>query len=142
MGTFSTLLLSSMPSNDMIGHVLSNAELIYVPKNVTFVFEASSTDIGQKATLLRFILVDGIRVFGFLYMLRYSIQFFGHINPYDGGLFEAVYTCTEPYSRMFLGFLPCLYGIDMGLIVGFLVLDRIESLLNNIYIVDLAGNIY
>ena len=82
------------------------------------------------------------RIFGFFYVLRFTIQFFGHINPYDGGLFETIYTFTEPYTRLFLGFLPSLYNMDMGLILGFIILDRIETLISKIAILDLAGTIY
>ena len=139
METFSTLLLTSSAS---ITHVLSSGELVELPKDVTFIFELSNIDIAQFLGFIRFVLVDGIRVFGFLYMLRFTIQFFGHINPYDGGLVETIYTFTEPYSRLFLGFLPSLYGVDMGLIVGFLVLDRVETIISNIVILDLAGKLY
>ena len=89
-----------------------------------------------------FALIDLIRIFGFFYVLRFTIQFFGHINPYDGGLFETIYTFTEPYTRLFLGFLPSLYNMDMGLILGFIILDRIETLISKIAILDLAGTIY
>jgi len=139
METFSTLLLTSSAP---ITHVLSSGDLVELPKGVTFIFELSNTDIAQFLGFLRFVLVDGIRLFGFLYMLRFTIQFFGHINPYDGGLVETIYTFTEPYSRLFLGFLPSLYGVDMGLIVGFLVLDRVETIISNIVILDLAGKLY
>jgi len=139
METFSTLLLTSSAP---ITHVLSSGELVELPKDVTFIFELSNIDIAQFLGFIRFVLVDGIRLFGFLYMLRFTIQFFGHINPYDGGLVETIYTFTEPYSRLFLGFLPSLYGVDMGLIVGFLVLDRVETIISNIVILDLAGKLY
>jgi uncharacterized protein YggT (Ycf19 family) len=91
---------------------------------------------------VKFALIDLIRIFGFFYVLRFTIQFFGHINPYDGGLFETIYTFTEPYTRLFLGFLPSLYNMDMGLILGFIILDRIETLISKIAILDLAGTIY
>lgn len=139
MEDFSTLLLTTSRT---IPHVLSNGGFVELPKNVSLIFEVSNSDVAQAIGFLRFVLVDGIRIFGFFYMLRFTIQFFGHINPYDGGLFETIYTFTEPYSRLFLGFLPSLYGIDMGLIVGFLVLDRIETIISNIVIVDLAGKLY
>jgi|TARA_B110000008_G_C16858188_1_gene519584 uncharacterized protein YggT (Ycf19 family) len=139
METFSTLLLTSSAP---INHVLSSGELVELPNDVTFIFELSNIDIAQFLGFIRFVLVDGIRLFGFLYMLRFTIQFFGHINPYDGGLVETIYTFTEPYSRLFLGFLPSLYGVDMGLIVGFLVLDRVETIISNIVILDLAGKLY
>jgi uncharacterized protein YggT (Ycf19 family) len=139
METFSTLLLTSSAP---INHVLSSGELVELPNDVTFIFELSNIDIAQFLGFIRFVLVDGIRLFGFLYMLRFTIQFFGHINPYDGGLVETLYTFTEPYSRLFLGFLPSLYGVDMGLIVGFLVLDRVETIISNIVILDLAGKLY
>jgi len=139
MEVFSTLLLTSSRT---IEHALSNGELVEIPRDVTLIFELSNPDIAQFIGFLRFVLVDGIRLFGFFYMLRFTIQFFGHINPYDGGLVETIYTFTEPYSRLFLGFLPSLYGVDMGLIVGFLVLDRVETVLSNIVVIDLAGNLY
>jgi len=139
MEAYSTLLLTSGPA---IQHILENGNVVDLPGDVTFICEVSNPAMSNSLGTVKFALIDLIRIFGFFYVLRFTIQFFGHINPYDGGLFETIYTFTEPYTRLFLGFLPSLYNMDMGLILGFIILDRIETLISKIAILDLAGTIY
>ena len=139
MEAYSTLLLTSGPA---IQHILENGNVVDLPGDVTFICEVSNPAMANSLGTVKFALIDLIRIFGFFYVLRFTIQFFGHINPYDGGLFETIYTFTEPYTRLFLGFLPSLYNMDMGLILGFIILDRIETLISKIAILDLAGTIY
>jgi len=139
MEAYSTLLLTSGPA---IQHILENGNVVDLPGDVTFICEVSNPAMANSLGTVKFALIDLIRIFGFFYVLRFTIQFFGHINPYDGGLFETIYTFTEPYTRLFLGFLPSLYNMDMGLIIGFIILDRIETLISKIAILDLAGTIY
>ena len=139
MEAYSTLLLTSDPA---IQHILENGNVVDLPGDVTFICEVSNPAMANSLGTVKFALIDLIRIFGFFYVLRFTIQFFGHINPYDGGLFETIYTFTEPYTRLFLGFLPSLYNMDMGLILGFIILDRIETLISKIAILDLAGTIY
>ena len=139
MEAYSTLLLTSGPA---IQHILENGNVVDLPGDVTFICEVSNPAMANSLGTVKFALIDLIRIFGFFYLLRFTIQFFGHINPYDGGLFETIYTFTEPYTRLFLGFLPSLYNMDMGLILGFIILDRIETLISKIAILDLAGTIY
>ena len=139
MEAYSTLLLTSGPA---IQHILENGNVVDLPGVVTFICEVSNPAMANSLGTVKFALIDLIRIFGFFYVLRFTIQFFGHINPYDGGLFETIYTFTEPYTRLFLGFLPSLYNMDMGLILGFIILDRIETLISKIAILDLAGTIY
>ena len=139
MEAYSTLLLTSGPA---IQHILENGNVVDLPGDVTFICEVSNPAMANSLGTVKFALIDLIRIFGFFYVLRFTIQFFGHIIPYDGGLFETIYTFTEPYTRLFLGFLPSLYNMDMGLILGFIILDRIETLISKIAILDLAGTIY
>ena len=139
MEAYSTLLLTSGPA---IQHILENGNVVDLPGDVTFICEVSNPAMANSLGTVKFALIDLIRIFGFFYVLRFTIQFFGHINPYDGGLFETIYTFTEPYTRLFLGYLPSLYNMDMGLILGFIILDRIETLISKIAILDLAGTIY
>ena len=139
MEAYSTLLLTSGPA---IQHILENGNVVDLPGDVTFICEVSNPAMANSLGTVKFALIELIRIFGFFYVLRFTIQFFGHINPYDGGLFETIYTFTEPYTRLFLGFLPSLYNMDMGLILGFIILDRIETLISKIAILDLAGTIY
>ena len=138
MEAYSTLLLTSGPA---IQHILENGNVVDLPGDVTFICEVSNPAMANSLGTVKFALIDLIRIFGFFYVLRFTIQFFGHINPYDGGLFETIYTFTEPYTRLFLGFLPSVYNMDMGLILGFIILDRIETLISKIAILDLAGSI-
>ena len=135
MEAYSTLLLTSGPA---IQHILENGNVVDLPGDVTFICEVSNPAMANSLGTVKFALIDLIRIFGFFYVLRFTIQFFGHINPYDGGLFETIYTFTEPYTRLFLGFLPSLYNMDMGLILGFIILDRIETLISKIAILDLS----
>ena len=139
MENYSSLLLTS---EEAIQHLLNSGEVVNLPSTISFICEVSDPAQASALSSVKFVLVDAIRIFGFFYMLRFTIQFFGHINPYDGGIFETIYTFTEPYTRLFLGFLPTMYNMDMGLILGFIILDRIETLVSNIAIVDAAGIIY
>jgi len=139
MEAYSTLLLTSGPA---IQHILENGNVVDLPGDVTFICEVSNPAMANSLWTVQFALIALLRINGFMYVLRFTIQFFGHINPYDGGLFETIYTFTEPYTRLFLGFLPSLYNMDMGLILGFIILDRIETLISKIAILDLAGTIY
>ena len=107
MEAYSTLLLTSGPA---IQHILENGNVVDLPGDVTFICEVSNPAMANSLGTVKFALIDLIRIFGFFYVLRFTIQFFGHINPYDGGLFETIYTFTEPYTRLFLGFLPSLYN--------------------------------
>ena len=139
MEAYSTLLLISGPA---MQHILENGKVADLPGDVTVICEVSNPAMANSLGTVKFALIDLIRIFGCFYILRLTIQFFCHINPYDGGLFETIYTFTEPYTRLFLGFLPSLYNMDMGLILGFIILDRIETLISKIAILDLAGTIY
>lgn len=103
--------------------------------------EFRQPSIALAASLLRDTLIAACRLFSFIYMLRFNIQFFG-LNPYTGGILEVLYRSTNSFSRLFLGFLPMFYGIDVGLIVGFILLDRIESFLKLVVIYDIFGYRY
>ena len=140
MDAYTTLLLTSSPQ--VIQHVLENGLVVDLPDSITLVCEVSNPSIASTLANVKVLLLDFIRLFGFLYTIRFSVQFFGNINPYDEGILQAIYDFTEPYTRLFLGFMPTLYNMDIGLLLGFIVLDRIETLISNIAILDLTGKIY
>lgn len=97
------------------------------------------TEIAKSVSYWRFVLVDLVRIFTLLLCCRYALQFFGNINPYDGGFFEVLYTFTQPYTRAFLGILPNIFGIDAGVYFSFYLLDRLDTILITIAIIDHTG---
>nr|YP_003002217.1 hypothetical protein K4Z71_pgp070 [Aureoumbra lagunensis]ACS36929.1 conserved hypothetical integral membrane protein [Aureoumbra lagunensis] len=109
--------------------------------NPGFIFEFGP-ETAPIMGLIRYILVDFTRIYTVLLTLRYTIQFFGQINPYDGGFMEVIYTFTQPYTRFFLGYFPNIFGIDGGLFVSFYLLDRLDSILLNLIIIDPTGQRY
>lgn len=106
--------------------------------NPGWIFEFD-TPIAEKVSFFRFVLVDLVRIFILMLSGRYALQFFGNINPYDGGFFEVFYTFTQPYTRAFLGVLPNIFGIDGGVYLSFYVLDRLDQILVGISILDHTG---
>lgn len=96
--------------------------------------------VAPTAGLIRYILVDITRMYTVLLTLRYTLQFFGQINPFDGGFMEVIYTFTTPYTRFFLGYFPNIFGIDGGLFVSFYLLDRVDTILLKMVIIDPLGN--
>lgn len=151
-------MLDSMA--DVLGyHIDPNVSSLLIPEDYTeeyitraglhiffinpgFIFEFATSEIASTVGLIRYILVDITRMYTVLLTLRYTIQFFGQINPYDGGFMEVIYTFTQPYTRLFLGYFPNIFGIDGGLFVSFYVLDRIDNILLNLIIIDPLGNRY
>ena len=73
------LLTSGLP----IQHVLGSGKIVDLPNDITFICEISNAVLARYLALTKYVAIDVIRVFGFFYMLRFTIQFFGHINPYD-----------------------------------------------------------
>lgn len=133
---------STLLTATTITHILDNGIEVELPQKISFVCEFANPQVAIIASAIKSRLLNTVRVFGFLYTVRFSLQFFGNINPYDGGPIELLYDFTEPFTRLFLGFMPRIYNMDIGLFIGFYALDRIEALIDNIAIVDLAGKIY
>ena len=104
------LLTSGLP----IQHVLASGKIVDLPSDITFICEISNIVFAKYLALTKYVAIDVIRVFGFFYMLRFTIQFFGHINPYDGGFIETIYKFTEPYTRLFFRFFTMYLWLRYG----------------------------
>jgi uncharacterized protein YggT (Ycf19 family) len=85
------------------------------------------------------LIITYIRALQFFIYLRYTMQFFIHISPYDGGFFETLYNLPMWYISLWRGFLPNIGGIDFGLMLGPWVLERTENLLQQLIIIDPDG---
>lgn len=130
-------LLAARPEDEVLDYVTKTGihVLFYNP---SWIFEFD-TPIAESVSFWRFVLVDLVRIFTVLLSCRYALQFFGNINPYDGGFFEVLYTFTRPYTRFFMGKLPNIFGIDAGVYFSFYVLDRLDTILVALIILDHTG---
>lgn len=130
-------LLNARPEDEVFDYITKTGVHIKF-LNPGWIFEFD-TAVAKAVSFWRFVLVDLIRIFTLLLSCRYGLQFFGNINPYDGGFFEVLYTFTQPYTRAFLGVLPNIFGIDGGVYLSFYVLDRLDTILIGITILDHTG---
>ena len=88
----------------------------------------------------------GVRVFHvFCYALftsRYLFQIFGNVDVYSHSILRFWYQLSKPFARLFMGILPCISGIDLGMFFNYFLFDKMDTFLNNIVIIDNLGNIY
>jgi len=130
-------ILNARPDDRVMEYVTQGGvRVIFI--NPSWVFEYD-TETCKNITFVRWVMIDLIRIFTFLLSCRYTLQFFGNINPYDGGFFETFYTFTQWYSRACMGILPNIFGMDSGIFFSFYLLERMESILKHIILINHFG---
>lgn len=130
--------INSIRPEDVVEEYYTKTGVRVLFLNPSWIFEFN-TEWAKNTTFVRWVIIDFIRLFSLLLSFRYTIQFFGHINPYDGGLFQTFYTFTQWYSRALMGILPNIFGMDSSIFFSFYLLDRLDSILVAIIIIDHAG---
>jgi uncharacterized protein YggT (Ycf19 family) len=88
----------------------------------------------------RWCLVDAIRYYNILVSLRFTLQMFGTVNPYDGRWFQTLYEMSGWLVKSLQGVLPNIFGWDLSIFFTFAILERAEHILVRIAIVDSLGN--
>ena len=72
-----------------------------------------------------------LQVYLILLLIRVSLTWFPNVNWY-GQPFYSLSKLTDPYLKMFRGIVPPLIGIDISPILGFILLQCIMQIANNI----------
>ena len=106
--------------------------------NPGVILEFDTTEEAMTVAMWRFVIVDVLRIYTAIIGFRYLCLWFG-VNPYGNGWIRAVYALTTPYVRLFLGSLPNIMGVDLGMILAIYVLDRIDYTCLKTIIIDGAG---
>lgn len=84
----------------------------------------------------------GWAIFFTIFMSRYFFQIFGNIDIFGNTFFAFIFRLSRPLNRMFIGLLPCIYGIDLGIFLTYYLFDQIDQILYHVVIIDQAGVIY
>jgi uncharacterized protein YggT (Ycf19 family) len=77
-----------------------------------------------------------------IFVSRFIFQVFGHLKIYQNSFFSFVFRISRPLNRLFMGVLPCIYGIDLGIFVTYYLFDQVDTILNHIVIIDQLGIVY
>ena len=106
--------------------------------NPGVIWEFDTTQEAMTVSMWRFVIIDVLRLYTAIIGFRYLCLWFG-VNPYGNEWIRAVYALTTPYVRLFLGSLPNIMGVDLGMILAIYLLDRIDHGILKIIIIDGAG---
>jgi len=81
-------------------------------------------------------------IFGLCYTLRFVLQYFGNIPVFQIPVLRFAFLITKPANQFFLGWLPCIGGLDLGTIFSYFLFDKIDVFLRRLIIIDPSGIIY
>lgn len=84
----------------------------------------------------------GWALFFTIFMSRYFFQVFGNINIFKNSFLAFIFRLSRPLNRMFIGVLPCIYGMDLGVFLTYYLFNLVDKILYHIVIMDQAGIIY
>jgi len=116
-------------------------EQVSIPPNsyvLTCPSAAFASPIAQFVWCLRL----GWAIFFTIFMSRYFFQVFGNINIFQNSFFAFIFRLSRPLNRLFMGLLPCIYGIDLGIFLTYYLFDQVDQFLNHIVILDQSGILY
>jgi len=107
--------------------------------NPFWIWEFPTSKQAATVSYWRFAVADSFRIMHVLLFLRFNLPFFG-ITPMDEGWVQATYEFTSLYVNRFVGIMPTVGGVDLGLLFAFYLLDKLDSLVTSIIILDAFGN--
>jgi YggT family protein len=82
-------------------------------------------------TLLFSSFLGFLQIYLILLLVRVSLTWFHNVNWY-GQPFYSLSRLTDPYLKIFRGIVPPLIGIDISPILGFVLLQCIMQIANNV----------
>lgn len=85
----------------------------------------------NSLTLLFSSFIGFLQIYLILLLVRVSLTWFPNVNWY-GQPFYSLSKLTDPYLKMFRGIVPPLVGIDISPILGFILLQCIIQIVNNV----------
>jgi uncharacterized protein YggT (Ycf19 family) len=116
-------------------------EQIAVPQN-SYVLTCPSGAVASSLAQVVWCLQLGWTIFFTVFMSRYFFQVFGNINVFENSFFAFIFRMSRPLNRLFMGVLPCVYGIDLGIFVTYFLFDQVDQFLNHIVLIDQIGTLY
>lgn len=85
----------------------------------------------NSLTLLFSSFLGFLQIYLILLLVRVSLTWFPNVNWY-GQPFYSLSRLTDPYLKIFRGIVPPLIGIDISPILGFVLLQCIMQIANNV----------
>jgi uncharacterized protein YggT (Ycf19 family) len=127
----------------LVQHIMYSpiGEAVAIPPN-SYILSCPSPEFADPIAELLWCLRLGWGLFFTIFMSRYFFQVFGNINIFQNSFFSFIFRLSRPLNRLFMGLLPCIYGIDLGIFLTYYLFDLIDQLLNHIVIVDHLGLVY
>nr|BDA98790.1 hypothetical protein [Chroomonas debatzensis] len=87
--------------------------------------------MNNSLTLLSSSFLGFLQIYLILLLIRVSLSWFPNVNWYSQP-FYSLSRLTDPYLRLFRGIVPPLVGMDISPILGFVLLQCIMQIFNNI----------
>lgn len=81
----------------------------------------SSSTIGL---MLRLSTLNFCKIYMAMLVLRITIMWFPNINPYRQPFYSMI-QLTDPYLNLFRGWMPPIFGIDLSVILAFVVIQAV-----------------
>lgn len=82
-------------------------------------FQQSSVGFMLRLTLLQI-----CKIYMAMLVLRITVMWFPNINPYRQP-FYSMMQLTDPYLNLFRGWMPPIFGIDLSVILAFVVIQAV-----------------
>mmetsp|Transcript_24099 Transcript_24099/g.53400 ORF Transcript_24099/g.53400 Transcript_24099/m.53400 type:complete len:109 (-) Transcript_24099:115-441(-) len=74
--------------------------------------------------MLRLSVLNFCKIYVAMLVLRITIMWFPNINPYRQPFYSMI-QLTDPYLNLFRGWMPPIFGIDLSVILAFVVIQAV-----------------
>mmetsp|Transcript_90112 Transcript_90112/g.160487 ORF Transcript_90112/g.160487 Transcript_90112/m.160487 type:complete len:215 (+) Transcript_90112:38-682(+) len=78
----------------------------------------------RAAVMLRLTTLNFCKIYMAMLVLRITIMWFPNINPYRQPFYSMI-QLTDPYLNLFRGWMPPIFGIDLSVILAFVVIQAV-----------------
>uniref|UniRef100_A0A7S3SX36 Uncharacterized protein n=1 Tax=Strombidinopsis acuminata TaxID=141414 RepID=A0A7S3SX36_9SPIT len=78
----------------------------------------------QVGVMLRLTALNFCKIYMAMLVLRITIMWFPNINPYRQPFYSMI-QLTDPYLNLFRGWMPPIFGIDLSVILAFVVIQAV-----------------
>eukprot|EP00927_Polykrikos_kofoidii_P058883 TRINITY_DN53717_c0_g1_i1.p1 TRINITY_DN53717_c0_g1~~TRINITY_DN53717_c0_g1_i1.p1 ORF type:complete len:233 (+),score=18.99 TRINITY_DN53717_c0_g1_i1:63-761(+) len=119
-------VLAALPRRTVRGAVgrRSTAQRAF---GATAVSLATSLQAFQHSTLgfmLRLTTLNFCKIYVAMLVLRITIMWFPNVNPYRQPFYSMI-QLTDPYLNLFRGWIPPIFGIDLSVLLAFVVIQAV-----------------
>jgi uncharacterized protein YggT (Ycf19 family) len=134
------MLDSSLHLVQQVIYSVTGEELLIPPNS--YVLTCPNAAFASPITQFVWCCRLGWALFFSIFMSRYFFQVFGNIDIFSNTFFAFIFRLSRPMNRMFIGVLPCIYGIDLGVFLTYYLFNFIDQIFYHIVVIDQAGIIY